>query len=194
MRGTVFPNCSALTVRQFIRRATNPLMMCSGPKDNLADMESFEAEALILAGVNAVWDIITDGNNYAVWDSGIAEVTGEMGHGQRIRVRTRDGGKRSFRLKVRQVPGELMTWTGGLPLGLLQVERTFTLTDYTGMTHLSVRDMASGPLRGLVQKTAADAYPALTGFVDAVKFRAELLSFHLEGGLFPGPPPPSVPA
>ncbi|MDR6508545.1 SRPBCC family protein [Arthrobacter oryzae] len=151
-------------------------------------MESFEAETLILAGTGTVWDIITDAGNYPVWDSGITELIGEVSHGQRIRVRTRDGGKRTFSLRVRQVPGRHMTWTGRLPLGLLQVERTFTLTDYTGITHLSVRDTANGPLQGLVRKTAPDSHPALSGYVDAVKFRAELLSFHLEGGVFPSPP------
>lgn len=157
-------------------------------------MESFEAETLILAGAGTVWDIITDGGNYAVWDSGITEVSGEVGHGERIRVRTRDGGKRTFRLRVCQIPGQHMTWTGGLPLGLLQVERTFTLTDYTGITHLRVRDTARGPLRGLVRKTVPGTYLALSGgYVDAVTFRAELLSFHLEGGLFPSPLLPSAP-
>lgn len=155
-------------------------------------MKSFEAETLILAGAGTVWDIITDGGNYPVWDSGITEVSGEVGHGDRIRVRTRDGGKRTFRLRVCQIPGQLMRWTGGLPLGLLKVERTFTLTDYTGITLLRVRDAASGPLRGLVRKTAPGNGQALTGYVDAVKFRAELLSFHLEGGVFPGPTLPDA--
>lgn len=156
-------------------------------------MESFEAETLILAGAGTVWDVITDAGNYAVWDSGITEVRGEVGHGERIRVRTRVGGMRNFRLRVCQIRGQLMTWTGGLPLGLLQVERTFTLSDYTGITLLKVRDAAGGPLRGLVRKTVPGTYPALTGFVGAVKFRAELLSFHLEGGVFPGLPLPAAP-
>ena len=156
-------------------------------------MESFEAETLILAGSGTVWDIITDGGNYPVWDSGITDVNGKVGHGERIRVRTRDGSKRHFRLRVDQLPGKLMTWTGGLPLGLLQVERTYTLADYTGITHLKVRDTAKGPLTGLVRKTAPGTHPALTGYVDAVKFRAELLSFHLEGGIFPGSLVPATP-
>ena len=34
--------------------------------------------------------------NYPVWDSGVAEVRGAISDGGRIRVRTRDGGKRTF--------------------------------------------------------------------------------------------------
>lgn len=148
-------------------------------------MKSFEAETLILAEASTVWSIITDAGNYPVWDSGIAEVIGQVGHGERIRIRTHDGDKRVFDLRVSQVPGQVMTWSGGLPLGLLQYERTFTLTDYTGITHLHVRASTNGPLRGLARKTMSDSHLSLARYVDAVKFRAELLSFHLEGGVFP---------
>ena len=40
-------------------------------------MKSSEAETLILAGAGTVWGILTDVGNYAVWDSGIAEVKGK---------------------------------------------------------------------------------------------------------------------
>ena len=169
------------------------LVLTSGAPDSVEVMESSEAEALILAGTGTVWDIITDAGNYPVWDSGIAEVSGAISHGGQIRIRTRDGGKRTFRLRVHQIPGRHMTWGGRLPLGLLKVIRTFTVTDHTGITHLTVRDTASGPLRALVRKTQPGAEPALSSYVAAVKFRAELLSFHLEGAIFPGVPFPVTP-
>ena len=155
-------------------------------------MKSFEAETLILAGAGTVWGIITDGGNYAVWDSGIAEVKGEFSHGERVRVRTRAGGKRTFRLRVCLVPGRGMSLSYGLPAGLLKVVRTFTLTDYTGMTLLRVTDTVRGPLRGLVGTTLPGTDLALTGLLAAVKFRAELLSFHFEGGVLPGPEKPAA--
>ena len=49
-----------------------------------------------------------------------------------------------------------------------------------------VRSCASGPLQGLIRKTTPDTEPALAGYAEAVRFRAELLSFHLEGAIFPG--------
>jgi Polyketide cyclase / dehydrase and lipid transport len=156
-------------------------------------MESSGAETLILAGADTVWDILTDAGNYTVWDSGITGVSGSVGHGSRLRIRTRDGGKRTFRLRVRQIRGQVMTWRGGLPLGLLKVERTFTLTDHSGITHLAVRDTASGPLRRLARKSMPGTDPVLTDYVAAVKFRAELLSFHLEGTIFPLRPSLSIP-
>lgn len=153
-------------------------------------MKSFEAETLILAGAGTVWGIITDGGNYAVWDSGIADVKGEFSHGEWIR--TRAGGKRTFRLRVSLVPGKGMSLSYGLPAGLLKVVRTFMLTDYTGMTLLRVTDTARGPLRGLVGTKLPGTALALTGLLDAVKFRAELFSFHFEGGVLPGPAKPAA--
>lgn len=70
-----------------------------------------------------------------------------------------------------------MSLSGALPAGLLKRERTFALTDYDGMTLLGVTDTARGPLRGLVGNTPPAPGLALTGFLDAVKFRAEILSF-----------------
>lgn len=52
-----------------------------------------------------------------------------------------------------------MPWAGGLPLGLLRVNRTFTLNDYTGITHFTVRDTASGPLQRLVHNAPAATRP-----------------------------------
>ena len=143
-------------------------------------MESFEAETVVLAGSDTVWDIITDGGNYPVWDSGIVDIRGDVRHGETIQIRTPDGGKRTFRLRVRQVPGQVMTWSGGLPLGLLRVKRTFTLTEHAGLTLLAIKLTASGPLRGLVRRALPGITAALAQYVSAVKFRAELLGAHLE--------------
>ena len=137
-----------------------------------------EAEALIDARKSTVWDIITDGGNYTVWDSGITRLDGELRRGGTIRVKARGCGNRAFRLRVRQTPGEEMTWTGGLPLGLLKGARTFRLTPHGGRTLLSVRQEFRGPLLGLWWKTAPDLERVTAEYVSAVKKRAELLGRH----------------
>ena len=90
-------------------------------------MHTAEAVALINARRSTVWEIITDAGNFAVWESGITDVYGDVRNGSIIRVRTTAGGDRRYRLRVEQIPGEVMTWTGGLPLGLYKSVRTFTL-------------------------------------------------------------------
>ena len=77
-------------------------------------MRSYEAKTLINARNFTVWEIITDGGNYTVWDSGITHISGGLRNGATIRVRSRTGGNRTFRLRAQQIPGEVMTWTGRL--------------------------------------------------------------------------------
>ncbi|MDP9981298.1 hypothetical protein J2W14_000678 [Pseudarthrobacter oxydans] len=141
-------------------------------------MKSFEAETVINARNSTVWDIITDGGNYPVWDSGITRIDGQLRSGGPIRVRTRTGGNRTFRLRVQQIPGEVMIWTGGLPWGLLKSVCTFTLTPHGGMTHLRVREEFTGPLLGPMWSTVPDLERAFADYVSAVKKRAELLGRH----------------
>jgi hypothetical protein len=138
-------------------------------------MKSFEAETTIYARSSTVWDIITDAANYTVWASGITRIDGHVRSGGTIRVRTRTGGNRTFRLRVRQIPGEVMTWTGSLALGLFTGVRTFTLSPHGGKTYLQVKDEFSGPLLGLTGRTAPDMGQDCTGYVNAVKERAELI-------------------
>ena len=141
-------------------------------------MKSYEAKTLINARKSTVWEIITDGGNYTVWDSGITHISGGLRNGGTIRVRSRTGGNRTFRLRVRQIPGEAMTWTGRLALGLSKGVCTFTLTSHGEKTLLHVRQDFAGPLLGLVWKTLPDIGPAFAEYLNAVKKRSELLSRH----------------
>ena len=72
------------------------------------------------------------------------------------------------------IPGEVMTWTGGLPLGLYKSVRTFTLSAHAAMTHLRVTEQHTGPLAGFLGKPAQDMQRSFADYVGAVKTRAEL--------------------
>jgi hypothetical protein len=149
-------------------------------------MESFEAQAVILAPSSIVRDILTDQGNYPVWNSGIVEIVGDLVHGARIRIRLTDG-KRTLPLRIQRFNGQRMVWTGRRALGLLTFVRTFTVTDHSGLTLLKVQDTYSGPLRKLLRRTTDGQRLPLSAFVDEVKFRSELLGFHFQDGVFPGP-------
>jgi hypothetical protein len=137
-------------------------------------MTPMESQHLINARGSTVWDIITDSGNLAVWDSGIASVSGVIRNGGVIRVRTRHGG-RNLRVRVEQIPGEVMTWTRTVPPGLGATVRTFVLSQRGGMTLLLVRDEARGPLRGVIRSPFSSTQRDLDEFVDAVRKRAELI-------------------
>lgn len=143
-----------------------------------SDLKSYESKTLINARKCTVWDIITDGGNYTVWNSGITHIDGELRHGGTIRVRTPSGGNRMFRIRVRQIPGEVMTWTGGMPFALFKSVRTFTLTPDGGKTLLHVRQDFAGPLQGLLWNAVPDIEKTFAEYLSAVKKRAELLSRH----------------
>ena len=77
------------------------------------------------------------------------------------------------------MPGEVMTWTQGLPLGLLTGVRTFTLESVGGMTHLRVNEEFTGPLcRLLLSEFVSDTEQAFIDYVSAVRRRAEILGRH----------------
>ena len=138
-------------------------------------MEYFTSEALINARASIVWEVITDAGNLTVWESGITAIDGELRNGGTIRIKTTDAGERSLRLRVQQMHGEVMTWTSGLPLGLLKRIRTFKLSPRAGLTHLTVKEEVSGPLAGLLRNTSPNTAQALNDYVHAVTNRAELL-------------------
>lgn len=138
-------------------------------------MEYFASEALINARASTVGEVITDAGNLTVWESGVTAIDGELRNGGIIRIKTADAGDRSLRFRVRQMPGEVMTWTRGLPLGLLKRVRTFTLSPQAGRTHLMVKEQVSGPLAGLAGNTRPDTAHTLNDYVNAIMNRAELL-------------------
>lgn len=150
-------------------------------------MNSCNAQALILARPETVWDVLTDTGNYAVWDSGICAIKGELGHGGIIRVQTKNSGRKTRRFRVTLLPEKSITWTRMFPLGLAKITRTVTLTDHSGFTHLDVREATGGVLRSLLGGSKTDTAKVLREFVEAVKSRAELLGYHLDGGIFPPP-------
>jgi hypothetical protein len=77
------------------------------------------------------------------------------------------------------MPGGVMTWTRGLPLGLLTGVRTFTLEPLGRMTHLRVKEEFTGPLCGLLLcEFVSDTQQAFTEYVEAVRKRAEILGRH----------------
>lgn len=99
-----------------------------------------------------------------MWESGITEIKGEVRNGGTIRIHT-SVDNRSYRRRVEQVPGEAMTWTRGLPLGLFNCVRTFTRSSQGAMTHLRVREEASGPLSVLMGKTGQDGEDSFAGYI-----------------------------
>jgi hypothetical protein len=91
-------------------------------------MKSYDATATIKASPEAIWAILTVAPGYQAWDSGIEWVEGSIAPGSRLKVVSKANPGRAFPVKVTEFsPGQRMTWSGGMPLGLFKGVRTFPL-------------------------------------------------------------------
>jgi len=137
-------------------------------------MEHYESTALIDADPNAIWAILADAPAYPSWDSGVVSVEGRVEPGAKLKVTSEANPKRAFPVKVTELqPGERMTWTGGMPLGLFKGERTYRLTPEGGATRFTMREEYSGPLLPLIFRTIPDLQPSFDKFARGLKNRAE---------------------
>ena len=138
-------------------------------------MRSFEASSSIKAAPDRVWAILTDGGHYTAWDSGVLGVEGTIAPGETIKVVSSASPGRTFPVKVSQFdPNHSMTWSGGMPLGLFNGVRTFSLTDGgDGVTRFQLREEYSGPLVALMWRSMPDLGPSFSQFADGLRQRAE---------------------
>jgi hypothetical protein len=138
-------------------------------------MRFYESAATIAAAPETVWSILTDAKGYPTWDSGVERVEGTIVSGERIKVHSEVSPGRAFPVTVdRANDGAIMTWTGGMPLGLFRGVRTFTLTpNGSGGTEFRMREEYSGPLLGLVWRSMPDLQPSFDKFASGLKQRAE---------------------
>jgi hypothetical protein len=138
-------------------------------------MKSYDATATIQASPDAIWAILTDAPGYQVWDSGVVRVDGRIAPGEKITVVSKANPGRSFPVKVTEfTPGQRMTWSGGMPLGLFKGVRTFTLSPHpNGATTFTVREEYTGPLLPLIWRSMPDLGPSFKQFANGLKQRAE---------------------
>jgi len=138
-------------------------------------MRSYASEATIQANPEAIWAVLTDAAGYADWDSGVERVEGTIAPGETIKVHSEANPGRAFPVKVTEFrPGAHMTWTGGMPFGLLRGVRTFDLSPGAdGATRFRMREEYTGPLLPLIWRTMPDLGPSFEQFARGLKARAE---------------------
>jgi hypothetical protein len=138
-------------------------------------MKFYHASSTIKASPETIWAILTDAPGDADWDSGIVRVEGRIRPGEKIKVISKVNPGRAFPVKVTEfTPGQRMTWSGGLPLGLFKGVRTFVLSPRgDGATTLNVREEYTGALLPMIWRTIPDLGPSFEQFVTGLKRRAE---------------------
>ena len=138
-------------------------------------MKTYSATTNIKASKEAIWKILTDAPNYPAWDPWAIRIEGTIAAGETVTAYTKLSPKRAFPAKVTEfVPGQRMTWTGGMPLWLFKGVRTFTLTPKGDGSHdFTVREEFGGPLLPLFAGSLPDMTKPFGDFVAGLKARAE---------------------
>ena len=138
-------------------------------------MKYFEASSSIKAKPEKVWQVLTDGEGYPKWDSGIERFEGRIAPGATVKLFVRVNPGRAFPLKVAELTSNRrMVFSGGMPLGLFKGVRTYTLEpDAAGGTSFRMREEYTGPLLGMIWKSIPDLGPSFQQFADGLKDEAE---------------------
>ena len=138
-------------------------------------MKVYSVTKTIEATPEIIWAILTNASSYPDWDPGMDRLEGRIAPGETIKVFTKLNPGRTFPIKVTDfVPGQKMTWTGGMPLGLFKGERTFTLSPQgNDTTEFTMREVFSGLLLPLFGRSIPDLTSSFEQFADGLKTRAE---------------------
>jgi hypothetical protein len=138
-------------------------------------MREFAASSTISATPEAIWAVLADGPRWTDWDSAVARLDGTIALGGKVTVYPEVNPGRGFAVRVVElVPGERMTWRGGMPLGLFTGTRTYRLTPGPdGTVRFDMREEYTGPLAGMIFKSIPDLQPSFARFADGLKRRVE---------------------
>jgi hypothetical protein len=136
-------------------------------------MKVYEARTVCRAPRERIWALLTDAPGYPAWNPTIARLEGRIALGEKLVLHVKASG-RAFALEVTAlVPEQRMVWTGRAPLGLFKGERTYTLADVDGGIEVTMREVFTGAMAGVITRAMPDLQPAFEQFVAALKRRAE---------------------
>jgi uncharacterized protein YndB with AHSA1/START domain len=134
----------------------------------------FESGSTINAAPERVWAVLTDGARFSEWDSGVDRVEGKIAPGNTIKLYVKVNPGRAFPLKVTDFTApRRMVFKGGMPLGLFQGVRTYTLEPNGGGTDFHMREEYTGPLLGMIWGSIPDLGPSFEQFARGLKARVE---------------------
>lgn len=136
-------------------------------------MPTFEATTAVAAPAPTVWSTLLQTGRWTSWDRQLESVEGALAHDGRLELRVR-GQSRTFRLRVTAWdPPYRLVVTGGMPFGLFTGTRTFDIVDEGPGSTVTVREVYTGPLAGLIGRSVPDLQPSFDAFVQGLREDAE---------------------
>jgi pimeloyl-ACP methyl ester carboxylesterase len=130
----------------------------------------------IRAATGIVWQLLTDAEGFARWNSTVTRIEGQIREGERLRIHA-PGTKQTFKPRISGVvDGHSMVWSDGIP-SLFTGERTFTLSARSdGTTHFAMEERFSGIAFALLRKALPDFRPIFEAYAGDLKCEAERLA------------------
>lgn len=137
-------------------------------------MKSFRTSIMIRSTPENVWRILTDASTWTQWNTTIVKIEGRIAGGEKVKVYPKINPDRAFPVAVSEfVPSRRMVWKGGMPLGLFEGRRTYTLTPHGADVEFAMEEIFTGLLEPLIGKSIPDMQPVFEEFAAALKKRSE---------------------
>lgn len=142
-------------------------------------MLEYVVERDIDASPSQVWEALTTTDQVRSWATGITRIDGTITDGQKIKVFAAVGGDRAFPVRVRlDSHARVMTWHGGMPLGLFRGCRTFTTETRGDGSRFTMRERFTGPLVSLISRSMPDLTDSFEQFASDLKRHVEAHAKH----------------
>lgn len=126
------------------------------------------------APADRIWALLTDAPAYPEWNPAVLGIEGTIALGEKLALRSIANPKRTFKLRVTEMEApQRMVWSGGMPLGLFQGVRTYSLTPTGGGTEFTMVEEYSGLLEPMISKSIPDLTDSFEKFADGLKDTAE---------------------
>lgn len=134
----------------------------------------FRARRYVAAPPGSVWAALLEVSSWPQWDTGVTKVEGTAVDGGKVKVFNEVSPGRAFPVRVAIDDDQrVMTWTGGMPLGLFKGIRSFRVDADGEGAGLDVREQYTGPLVGPMAKRMPDLQPSFEKFVEGIKNHCE---------------------
>lgn len=126
------------------------------------------------ASPERLWSALLKVGAWPEWGMGVTNVEGSAVDGGRIKVSSEVSPGRAFPVRVGiDDHRRVMTWTGGMPLGLFKGVRTFRVAPDGEGSELDVQEQFTGPLVGPMARRMPDLQPSFDKFADGLKAHCE---------------------
>jgi len=139
---------------------------------------AFRMEYAVAINVQAqpsrVWALLTTAGDFPRWNSTVKGIEGNIGLGEKIKLRATIAPERIFNLIVSEfIPEKMMVWRDGMAPMFTGV-RTFRLTPKAdGSTDLSMAEVYSGIMLPMIAGSLPDFRPTFEQYASDLKREAQ---------------------